>query len=134
MPTLWAHALFWAAASGSTGSEPPPSSIVDSTTRSLVVTSTGTTQLLSSGATRIHVYAYTIACNSTIGSTLRFVSGSTTELWRLFVQSPSSDVTGANLAVGQPAYLFRTAAGAPLNFDKQASSARVHIAVAAFRA
>lgn len=96
-------------------------------TGSVPVTSTGNVTLISSSAQRIYVYAYSISAPSTIanaGVTVRLMSGSTTaECWRSFLCGPSSGVPGIDtMWVDPPAYLFRTAPGDPLTYEKGGSS------------
>lgn len=105
-----------------------PETYVDSTTinGSVAVGSSGNVDLISSGAGSIYVYAYSIAAMSTAanaGLTVRLMSGSTTECWRVVCTGASSainDVQG--LAVAPPAYLFRTGAGAALTYEKGGST------------
>ena len=65
-----------------------PETFVDSTTvaGAVAVGSTGNVALISSAAGAIYVYAYSLAAPSTIannGLTVRLMSGSTVECWRL---------------------------------------------------
>lgn len=89
----------------------------------------------SSGANlRSYVTAFTVL--TTVASATEFgFYTSNTLLWPLLLQAVSSGVTGANLAVGAPAYLFRTGASEELTFRAPASTvAGVRIGVSYFRA
>lgn len=106
---------------------------VDSTTFSGQCSS-AETQVLSSAATAIYVYAYCLSLLSTAAQLLRFMNGSTVECWRVRVQGGST--TGqmfmtSEMAVSPPAYLFRTAAGNPLLLS--ATSSGTNVSVAAWR-
>lgn len=101
-----------------------PETLVESTTvtGSVAVGSSGNVTLISSGTNQIYVYAYSLSAPSTVangGHTVRMMSGSTTECWRVTVAGASSAVAGvAALAVTPPAYLFRTVAGDALTYEK----------------
>lgn len=99
---------------------------VDSTTigGSVAATSTGNVTLISSAVTSIYVYGFDIGVQSTEITTVRLVSGSTTaEAWRIvFTAASAGEVQSARLAVPPPSYLFRTASGDPLTYEKGASS------------
>lgn len=89
----------------------------------------------SSGANlRSYVTAFTVL--STIASATEFgFYSSNTLLWPLLLQAVSSGVTGANLAVAAPGYLFRTDASVELSFRSPASTvAGVRLGVSYFRA
>ena len=106
-----------------------PELFVDSTTvsGSVAVTSTGNVDLISSQASAIYVFGYSVSAPSTVangGLTVRLMSGSTTaECWRITLAGPSSGAPGlAELAVTPPAFLFRTNAGDALTYEKGNSS------------
>src|SRR3990167_7048163 len=82
----------------------------DSTYASGVKASSGDTTLISSAATRIHVFGYHFSMASTTPTLVRLLSGSTVEMGRWLFQGPSSMSIGANLAVSSPSYLYRTGA------------------------
>ena len=62
------------------------------------------------------VYAYFIGSTHTIPSTGEFISSTSAPKWAVNFGSGSSGITGANLAVSPPAYLFETAANTSLTF------------------
>lgn len=99
---------------------------VDSTTvaGSVAATSTGNVTLISSGPGSIYVYAYSFSVTSTIAMTVRLMSGSTTaECWRTVLANSTSVVNmSESNVVTPPGYLFRTAGGDPLTYEKGASS------------
>ena len=98
----------------------------DSTSASGRMASSGDLSIFSSSANRLKVFAYSLIHNSTTPNQLRFLSGSTNEIWRIVLQTPSSagpTITGANLAVGMPAHLFRTATGAALVLNAESTGA-----------
>lgn len=68
---------------------------------------------------RIKVCAYSIFTTGTNLDLALFKSNGTggTEVWRVPLQSVSSQLMGANLAVSCPAFLFATAAGEKLTLD-----------------
>jgi hypothetical protein len=109
----------------------PPLTASTTAVGTVAATSTGNVTLISSGAGSIYVYSYNLAAESTANVTVRMMSGSTTaECWRTTLECDGS--TGAFAAggidrdvmfVSPPAYLFRTAAGDPLTYEKGASSA-----------
>lgn len=84
-----------------------------------LITSTNTTAVYaivsSAAATRQKVYAYSITSTHAVPSTMLFLSSLGQTIWAVQFGSGSSGVTGANLAVSPPAYLFATEAAAALN-------------------
>ena len=110
---------------------------------SVAATSTGNVTLISSGSGSIFAFAYSFSAESTANVTVRLMSGSTTaECWRTILQSGSTGAFAAgnadrdSLAVSPPSYLFRTAAGDPLTYEKGASSvanALTHYAISFWR-
>ena len=114
-----------------------PETFVDSTTVSgaVAITSTGNVELISSQGSAIYVYAYSLSALSTAagGTTMRMMSGSTTECWRVTLAGASSFIPGTEgLAVAPPSYLFRTAPGAALTYEKGNSSVSGTIASFSF--
>ena len=104
----------------------------DSTTAvgAVAATSTGNITLISSVAGQTaYVYAYNLTGESTANVSVRLMSGSTTEVWRVTLESASTGALAAGsldrdvLSVTPPGYLFRTAPGAALTYEKGASSA-----------
>jgi hypothetical protein len=89
------------------------------------VTSSNSTALytvLSSAAVAQRVFAFSITSTAAVPSTLLFMTASTTHLWGVGFGSGSSGVTGANLAVAPPGFLFAAAAGEALQCVIQAAS------------
>lgn len=88
----------------------------------------------SSGAgLRSYVVAYSILSTNAGPSRVKFMSGSTM-LWPVIFAAVSSAVSGANLAVSAPAYLFRTKSAGPLSLNLVSSLAGFQAAVSYFRA
>lgn len=91
----------------------------DSTFASGQAGTAGDNTIISSAATGIYVYAYSISQTAVALNRCRFLNGSTAECWRVVLQSQSSAASSgvsvmadhSELAVSPPAYLFRTAAG-----------------------
>ena len=91
---------------------------INSTTK--VITSTHSTavyELISSAAapTRHKVFAFHVTSTHTNPSTMVFMSSAQHDLWHVGFGSGSSGITGANLAVTPPAWLFASQANAALN-------------------
>jgi hypothetical protein len=77
----------------------------------------GSTTLISSvAATRHKVYAFSVTSTLVAPSSVSFNSSAANEQWGMLLGSASSGVTGANLAVSPPAFLFQTEAAAALMF------------------
>lgn len=93
----------------------------------------GDTEIVSSAATRIHVYGYHLSIDSTTPTIVRLLSGSTTEMARWVFRAPSSISIGANLAITPPGYLYRTGASVNLTLNTD-STATVHYSVQVYRA
>lgn len=94
--------------------------------------STATTIVSSNAASRAFVYAYSLI--STIvggGSSMLwgFYDGATLK-WGGGLAAPSGGMSGANLAVSPPAYLFATSTGQALTFNFASSNAGVSLSVA----
>lgn len=83
---------------------------VQSTT--VLITSTNSTalyDLISSVAgARQKVYAYMVTSTHTVPSTLFFVSSNAIDRWHVGFGSGSSGITGANMAVTPPGWIFHT--------------------------
>ena len=97
----------------------PKSGASYASTTILVLNQTGggSTTLVSSVAASAHkVYAFSVTSTHTTPSSCAFISSAATEEWGLQVGSGSSGVTGANLAVSPPAFLFKTVASEALGF------------------
>lgn len=87
---------------------------------SVQVTSTNSTafyQLLPAAGAglKTKVFAYFVGSTHTNGSTLEFMSGTSATRWHVNFGSGSSGITGANLAVTPPNFLFATDANTTLN-------------------
>jgi hypothetical protein len=96
---------------------------IDSTTVALTSSnSTVLLSILSSNALRHKVFAYAVMSTTTVPSTLIFMTNSTNHLWSVMFGSGSSGVTGANLAVSPPAWLFASAANSGLQAVVQCAS------------
>lgn len=81
-----------------------------------IQTAGGSTTLVSSVAAQSHkVFAFSVT-STVLFSSCAFVSSAATEKWGLLVGSQSSGVTGANLALTPPGFLFKTTAGEALGF------------------
>lgn len=97
---------------------------------STTVTSTASTafyELLSSNALSRRVCAYLVTSTAAAAMSVEFMSGTNTTMWGLDIGSGSSGVTGANLAVPGPAYLFATAAGAAVNLRLGSTGVQVRV-------
>lgn len=80
-------------------------------------TAGGSSVLISSVAGLKHkVYAFSVMSTVTGVSSVAFVSSAAIERWGLILGSQSSGITGANLAVTPPGFLFETVAANALNF------------------
>lgn len=90
---------------------------LESTTATITSThSTAVYALVSSAAGLRHkVYAFHVTSTHTNPSTLVFMSSAAHDLYHVGFGSGSSGVTGANLAVTPPAFLFATASANALN-------------------
>ena len=80
--------------------------------------STSSTIVSSVAAERVKVYAYSITStmNGSGANTVNFCSSLANVIWPITLRALSSGVTGANLAVTPPAFLFATEAASPLVF------------------
>jgi hypothetical protein len=97
--------------------------------------SSAESQLITSAATQIFVYAYNLSPLSTGANLIRFLSGSTQELWRERLLGTSTQYptppTGLAMCVSPPAWLFRTAASQALLLS--ATSSGVNYSVSFWR-
>lgn len=106
------------------------------TASSNAFTSTSLTIQSSAAAIRSYVTSYSILTTNAGPSKVKFYSGSTL-LWPMIFAAVSSAVSGANLAVSAPAYLFRTKVAGPLSLQLSGGASTVagwHVAVSYFRA
>jgi len=86
-------------------------------------------------ASRVNkIYAITLTTTAQVGTVVQLTdgAGSATEHWRYALQAPSQGVSGANLAVTPPGYLFATASGSTLAILTNNASL-IHYTVAYFR-
>jgi hypothetical protein len=101
---------------------------------SQLITSTHSTavyELLASAAGVMHkVFAICVGSTHTAPSTLVFMSSRAIDRWHVPFGSGSSGMTGANLAVGAPAYIFRTDAANALNVRIEGGSSITSTVVA----
>ena len=109
---------------------------VSSTTVSGQAAAAGDNTIMTSAVTAIYVYAYCLSPGpvSTAAQLIRFLSGSTTECWRLRCSGGSTvgiQNTYSQLAVTPPAYLFKVAGSSPLVLN--ATSSGVNYSVAGWR-
>lgn len=90
--------------------------------------------IVSSAATplRVKVYAYSITSTVQAINTLSFASSLANPIWCVQMQSMSSGITGANLAVSPPAWLFATEASSPLVFKVTGTTGTYHLSVSYF--
>lgn len=87
----------------------------------------------SAASLRSYVVAYTLTSTVQAPTQMSFMSGSTL-IWPIVLAALSSAVSGVNLAVSAPGYLFRTKAAGPLSVNVDSSVAGVKAAVSYFRA
>lgn len=83
--------------------------------------STSLSVMSSAANLRAYVTGYTITTTNAGPIQVGFYSSGTL-LWPIVLATPSSAITGANLAVGQPGYLFRTGAGEALTLQMNGST------------
>jgi hypothetical protein len=91
------------------------------TSSTSVFVSTSLTIQSSGASLRSYVTAYSILTTNAGPTKIAFYS-SNTMIWPLVLAAVSSAVTGANLAVSAPAYLFRTSASEALSIRTKGSS------------
>lgn len=94
--------------------------------------STSNTVVSSVAGQRIKVYAYSITSTAQAINTLSFCSSLANVIWTMQMQSFSSGIAGANLAVTPPAWLFATAAAEPLVFKETGTTGSYHLAFSYF--
>jgi hypothetical protein len=81
---------------------------------------------------RIKVYAYSITSTAQAVNTLSFASSLANPIWTVQMQSISSGISGANLAVSPPAWLFATEANSPLVFKITGTTGSYHLSFSYF--
>ena len=87
----------------------------------------------SSGATaRNKVFAYSVMSTSTTATEIGFYDGATLK-WPLVLQAQAGGITGANLAVSPPGWLFAGSTGAPLTLQVPSSLAGYRVAIGYFQ-
>ena len=94
--------------------------------------STSATVVTSAASLRHKVYAYSITSTAQAVNTLSFASSLGNPIWQVQMQSITSGITGANLAVSPPAWLFATEAASPLVFKVTGSSGTYHVSFSYF--
>lgn len=95
--------------------------------------STSFTVQSSGAALRTYVTAYSITSTNSAAKRIAFYS-SGTMVWPIVLQAVSSAMSGANLAVSAPAYLFRGTASEAMTVQVASSLAGYMVAVSYFRA
>ena len=100
------------------------------------VSASGNTIVSPEASRNIKVYAFSITTTAQVGLATRFTQGSAaspTELWRVALQAPTAPgISGANLAVTPPGYLFAAGVGNTLSLVLDSASL-VHYSVAYFK-
>lgn len=105
-----------------------------STSRSTVGNNSTRETLVSSVAgQRVFVYAYSITSTVQAVNDVGFFSSNANLLWPLVLQSLSSGISGANLAVSPPAFLFATATANPLTFGVTGTTGTYKLGLAYFQ-
>lgn len=94
--------------------------------------STGQAVVSSVANQSIKVYAYSITSTVQAVNTLSFASSLANPIWQIQMQSVSSGISGANLAVSPPAWLFATAANEALNFKVTGTTGTYHLSFSYF--
>jgi hypothetical protein len=94
--------------------------------------STSSTIVSSVAAQSVKVYAYSITSTAQAVNTLTFASSLANPIWHIQMQSISSGISGANLAVSPPAWLFATAASEPLVFKITGTTGSYHLSFSYF--
>ena len=94
--------------------------------------STSSTIVSSAASVRHKVYAYSITSTAQAVNTLSFASSLANPIWHVQMQSVSSGITGANLAVTPPAWLFATEAASPLVFKITGTTGTYHLSFSYF--
>jgi hypothetical protein len=94
--------------------------------------STSSTIVSSAAGLRHKVFAYSITSTAQAVNTLSFASSLANPIWVMQMQSISSGITGANLAVSPPAWLFATEVASPLVFKIGPSTGTYHVSLSWF--
>ena len=94
--------------------------------------STSATVVSSGAALRHKVYAYSITSTAQAVNTLTFASSLGNPVWHVAMQAFSSGISGANLAVTPPAWLFATEAASPLVFKVTGTTGSYHLSFSYF--
>lgn len=94
--------------------------------------STSNTVVSSVANQRVKVYAYSITSTAQAINTLSFASSLANPIWQVQMQAISSGITGANLAVSPPAWLFGTAVNEPLVFKVTGTTGTYHLSFSYF--
>ena len=94
--------------------------------------STSATVVSSAASVRHKVYAYSITSTAQAVNTLSFASSLANPLWHIQMQAQSSAISGANLAVSPPAWLFATEAASPLVFKVSGTTGSYHLSFSYF--
>ena len=89
--------------------------------------------VVSSGASLRHkVFAYSITSTAQAVNTLTFASSLGNPIWHVAMQAFSSGISGANLAVTPPAWLFATESASPLVFKVTGTTGSYHLSFSYF--
>ncbi len=94
--------------------------------------STSSTIVSSAASVKVKVYAYSITSTAQAINTLSFASSLANPIWQVQMQAISSGITGANLAVSPPAWLFATEAASPLVFKVTGTTGTYHLSFSYF--
>ena len=102
----------------------------------VLITSNNSTALSlvsSVAAQRVKVYAYSITSTMEAINDVSFYSSAANLLWPIALRAISSGVTGANLAVSPPGWLFATEVAAALNFNVTGTTGTYKVAISYFQ-
>lgn len=94
--------------------------------------STSSTIVSSAAGVRHKVYAYSVTSTVQTANTLTFASSLANPLWHVVLRAISSGITGANMSVTPPAWLFATEASSPLVFKITGSTGSYHLSFSYF--
>ena len=94
--------------------------------------STSATVVTSAASVRHKVFAYSITSTAQAVNTLTFASSLGNPVWHVAMQAFSSGISGANLAVTPPAWLFATEAASPLVFKVTGTTGSYHLSFSYF--
>jgi hypothetical protein len=109
--------------------------VINTAVSTSALATTSVSIISSVASIRHYITAYSITSTNQTPAHWGFFSSNGTQLWALTLAALSSGVAGANLAVGAPAYLFRTEAQAALNFKSAGSTvAGVQLSVSYYSA